>query len=402
MSANGPSPEPQPRPRRHRAPLRLAVRRATAITAALAGLVAAGGGSAAPVAAEESATTSRSVYVSNSHNVATEPGAATLARFTVGPDGRLTAAETVPAKDGARGIAFAPDRRHAYVASLQSNEISVFELGAGGELVGRAGSVPASGPFGITMAPDGETVYVAEQAADRVTAFAVQPDGGLVRRDDAITEVPVPKDVAVTPDGRFLYVSHGDFSDDVPDPVTGFQLGTDGDLGRPLPPVPAGAAGAEILVTPNGGFVYVVNEISDEVVGFRIGRDGRLTQVARFVVANDHIEGAAVSPDGRLLYTGAFGFHPSTPDFPPDPSRPSALLAFRIGTAGDLTLVATVPTPDPIGIAFSPDGHRLYVSSYTTSQITTFAVQPSGGLAPLQTLPSGGPRPAFQSVSLPS
>jgi hypothetical protein len=130
--------------------------------------------------------------------------------------------------------------------------------------------------------------------------------------------------------------------------------------------------------------VSLTPQISNEIVGYRIGRDGQLTEVARVLSPSERVEGAVVSPDGRLLYAGTFGFQPETPDFPPDPTRPSALLAFRIGTGGELTLVATIPTPDPIGIAFGPDGRRLYVSSYTANEITTFAVQPTGGLTPLQ------------------
>lgn len=298
-------------------------------------------------------------------------------------------------------MVFAPDRRHAYVVSSQSNQVSVYEIGPDGELGRRLGGVAAAGPFGITMAPDGDTVYVAELGANQVAAFAVQSDGTLVRQDTEITAVAAPKDVAVTPDGRFLYVSHGNVADEERDVVDGFALEADGDMGRPLPSVPAGTSGAEIMVTPDGRFVYVVNQLSSEVVGYRIGRDGQLAEVAR-IAAGEWIEGATVSPDGRFLYGCTLGFRPPTPDFPPDPSRPSALLVLRIGTGGDLALAATVSIPDPSGIAFGPDGRRPYVSSYTTSEITTFAVQPSGGLTRLQTLPSGGPRPAFQSVSVPS
>jgi 6-phosphogluconolactonase len=380
-----------------------AARRAAAVLAvAVLSVASAAAIAAAPADGSAATGEARSVYVTNSDNVPSDPGDANITRFTIRPDGRLTVAETVPAPQGARGIVFTPDRRYAYVVSSSSNVVSAYEIGRGGELGRRLGSVASPGPFGITMAPDGDTVYVGELGGNQVAAFAVQPDGRLARQDTEVPAVPVPKDVAVTPDGRFLYVSHGDFSDDVADAVTGFELEADGDLGRPLPPVPAGASGAEITVTPDGRFVYATHQISNEIVGYRIGRDGRLTEVARVVSPSERVEGAVVSPDGRLLYAGAFGFQPTTPDFPPDPRRPSALLAFRIGAGGGLTPVATIRTPDPIGIAFGPDGRRLYVSSYSASEITTFAVQPTGGLTPLQTLPSGGPRPAFQSVSVPS
>jgi 6-phosphogluconolactonase len=380
--------------------------RAAAVMAVAVLSVTSAAATAAPADGSATAGTAtgdaHSVYVTNSDNVPSDPGDANITRFTIRPDGRLTAAETVPASQGTRGIVFTPDRRHAYVVSMSSNEVSAYQIGPGGELGRRLGSVPSPGPFGITMAPDGDTVYVGELGGGQVAAFAVQPDGRLARQDTEVPAVPVPKDVAVTPDGRFLYVSHGDFSDEAPDAVSGFELEADGDLGRPLPPVPAGASGAEITVTPDGRFVYATHQISNEIVGYRIGRDGQLTEVARVVSPSERVEGAAVSPDGRLLYAGAFGFQPTTPDFPPDPTRPSALLAFRIGSGGELTPAATVPTPDPIGLAFGPDGRRLYVSSYSASEIATFAVQPTGGLTPLQTLPSGGPRPAFQSVSVPS
>jgi PKD domain/Lactonase, 7-bladed beta-propeller len=203
----------------------------------------------------------------------------------------------------------------------------------------------------------------------------------------------------VTPDGRFLYVSHGTPQDTARSDIVGFAIQPGGGLGPVVARAEAGISGAETLVTPNGRFVYVVHQRSDDVVGFRIGANGSLTEVTR-VVGAVWLEEAAMSPDGRLLYAGSIGFRPPDPDFPPDPDRPSALLGFRINDDGSVTQVARVPMPDPAGIAFAPDGRHVYASSYTRHSVTAFAVERSGGLTALQTLDTRGDRPAFHSTSV--
>lgn len=378
-----------------------AIRRAvaTAATVAVLSLVA---GSPSATADPDDATApagsfARPVYVTNSANVG---GVANVIRFATQPDGRLAPVDVEPAAMGARGMVITPDLRFAYVAATQSNEITMYRVGGDGALT-RFGSVTTVSPFGIAIAPNGSTVYVANGAAGTVSAFAVDPvDGGLEQRGDPVsTGEAAPKEPAVTPDGRFVYVSHGSPTDTARSDVVGLAVQPDGSLAGEVGRAEAGISGAGINVTPNGRFVYVLHQASDEVVGFRIGADGSLTEVAR-VGGGVWLEAAGMSPDGRLLYAASLGFRPSTPDFPPDPNRPSALFGFRVGDDGSLTRVARVAMPDPIGIAFAPGGRHAYVSSYTTSTVTAFAVERSGGLTALQTLGTQGDRPAFHSTSI--
>ena len=73
---------------------------------------------------------------------------------------------------------------------------------------------------------------------------------------------PGPAGVAVTPDGKFLYVSNQFDST-----VTTFSVDASGLLTRG-PVVPVGTAPSALAITPDGGFLYVAN--SSTVSGFAI------------------------------------------------------------------------------------------------------------------------------------
>jgi len=68
-----------------------------------------------------------------------------------------------------------------------------------------------------------------------------------------------PITVAITPDGRTLYVSNYQG-----DTVTPIQA----DTGMPLNPVKVGVQPDDLAVTPDGRAVYVVNYSSDDSPGY--------------------------------------------------------------------------------------------------------------------------------------
>jgi 6-phosphogluconolactonase (cycloisomerase 2 family) len=341
----------------------------------------------------------RPLYVTNSDNedpADQDDAQSNVTQFAIASGGRLTPGATVDAPFGARAMVFTPDLRHAYVANGQSNTISQYSIGPGGRL-DLVDDVPTDLNAGLAITPDGRTVYVLNTVTNTLSVFGVEPTGRLDARGSVDAGGATPKDLVVTPDGRFLYVTHGmPPGGPVTSVVTGFAIGPDGMPGPKVadggPGTGEGVSGHEISMTPDGRFVYVVHTASDQILGYRVGADGSLTQVVR-QPTDDFPEGIAVSPDGRSLYAGLFGD-------PLVPGARSALLGFAVGAGGQLTPTTEVDMSTPIGIAFAPDGRHLYVTSYRTSEVTAFRVDPAGGVTRLQTLPSGGLQPAFHSASV--
>src|SRR4029450_4894988 len=136
---------------------------------------------------------------------------------------------------------FAAPARKAYVGNFKDNTVSVIDTDAGAVVA----TVPvAAGPHGMAITQDGRTVYVSgdasssvdviDTATDKVVktipvgktpnGIALTPDDRLllvtVYGEDrlafidtatqsviATTDVPKPHTVAISPDGRFAYVS---------------------------------------------------------------------------------------------------------------------------------------------------------------------------------------------------
>lgn len=342
----------------------------------------------------------RLLYVTNSGMIAPgDPnvGPHNTATFTIGQTGALTPfGSPVPDVTQPRGIVFSPTGRTAYVADSGGDAVAPFRVGDDGALTPLSPPVPSGDfPYGIAMAPNGKTLYVAHFSSRDVAAFAVADDGSLSPLAPPVkTGHDSVKGAAITPDGRFLYVTHGMPSDQDPDVVVRFDIRPDGTLSAPAPATPIGVSGAGIVITPDGRFLYVVCQGSDDVWGFGIGEDGDLTPLPDMPQqAPDFPEGAAVAPDSRHLYVSAVGSEHADQD---------GLWTFAIEADGALTrLGERVPTGDgPAAPIATPDGKRVYVSNFRSDDVSAYDVLPSGQLREIagSPFPSQGEGPAFGAV----
>ena len=194
---------------------------------------------------------------------------------------------------------FAPSGTALFVANSASNNVATYTVNSNVSLT--AGSTSPTGVTPTAMAVDsaGHFLFVANQgsqidpASGTVSVFAIQ-NGSLSEVAGSPFRVatplapsgPGPSGIAVTPDGKFLYVANqfdGTVSSFSVDATSGAL--TNGTT-RPVGTAPAGMA-----ITPDGGFLYVANSGSSSVSGFAIcnqvvsscgdpnGPDGSLTAV---------------------------------------------------------------------------------------------------------------------------
>jgi len=190
-----------------------------------------------------------------------------------------------------------PAGRFALVADLGTDRVVVYEFDAeSGALVPRperdARVAPGSGPRHLAFHPGGQFVYLVNELAATVVAFGYDGAAGVLRELQTVSTVPdgyagyrAAAEIVVHPDGRFLYVTNRSSpSDSAPsergeDTIAWF--GIDQRSGRltPLGRVDSGGAVPRTLaIGPDGTRLYVANQRGGNLTTFLIDQPtGALT-----------------------------------------------------------------------------------------------------------------------------
>lgn len=244
-------------------------------------------------------------------------------------DGALTHRLPVP---NASWLAFSPDRSRLYavheqrpgsVTVLSTETLAVLdERPTGGDepthltvhgdrlLVANygSGSVAALGSDGrldvVTYPPGAHAHQVVTDPTGRwIVAVDIAHDTIHVSDDDlhehhTVTVPGGPRHIVWHPDGRRAYVVCEYVSQVVP------CTWSDGDLtpGVPMPTVAPGSTNypGEIVMAPDGRFLYVTNRGDNSIAVFAIDDEPRLT--ATVPCGGDWPRHATLDPTGRLLY----------------------------------------------------------------------------------------------------
>jgi YVTN family beta-propeller protein len=179
-----------------------------------------------------------------------------------------------------------------------------------------------------------------------------------------------PFDVAITPDGRYAYVTNGGNN-----AVSVINIATN----TLASTVTVGVAPFAVAITPDGDYAYVTNGGSASVSVISTTSN----KVSATITVGIGPYGVAFSPDGRYAYVTNFG----------------TSTVSVVSTA--LTMVvATVPVGNsPQGVAVSPDGQCVYVADFgagtvsvisTVSNTVTATVTVEAGPNDVAVTPDGG------------
>jgi len=220
----------------------------------------------------------RHLYVPNENSTETVPGCGgtcevnRVTAYSVAPNGALAALESEitgttnvnPSGPNPFGSGITPDGRFLYVSNPEdgpNGTISGFGVDSTtGLLTPLAGFPlnvsPGNHPLNMAVSPDSKHLYVATRISKTVNAYTINANGSLT---------PVPgqpfatdaadvngKALALTPDGKRLYVTAGGTDNN----VTGFNVGVGGELTKiPGSPWPTGGGTSPdleaIAITPN-------------------------------------------------------------------------------------------------------------------------------------------------------
>ena len=170
---------------------------------------------------------------------------------------------------GVLALVILPVAAHAagsvYVANARSggSTVSQFAIGAGGLLSPLSPATVAadSEPLAVAVTPDGRSVYVTNAGRNTVSQYTVDPSTGALSPKVPATVATGPSQtgpagVAVTPDGKSAYVTNASGN-------TVAQFTIDLVSGVLSPKTPAtlatGTSPHGVAVTPDGKSVYVTN-----------------------------------------------------------------------------------------------------------------------------------------------
>jgi len=192
----------------------------------------------------------------------------------------------------AHSIQVTTDNRLALVADLGIDRLLVYDFDE------RTGALsadslksrvlePGSGPRHVAIAPSGRFVYVVNELTSSVKVFAYDPTQKSLAEIQTLSTLSADvagtntaAEIIVDPQGRFLYVSNrGD------DSIVVFRIGScDGKL-TPVQRMPSGGKSPRnIALDPSDRWLLSANQRSDRINVFRVdSSDGRLTATSRSV-----------------------------------------------------------------------------------------------------------------------
>lgn len=301
-----------------------------------------------------------------------------------------------------RGLVFAQNMMYTHTVTVYraNGELAAtipdsVDLGAFG-VTGHPGTVQGA-PVEAAFAPDGRHVYVSNysmygagfgpEGTDACTPKSGYSDSFLYRVDvgrlaiDGVAPVgPVPKYVAVTPDGRAVLTTNW----------CGYDMSvTDAATLREVRRIPIGAYPRGIAVDPSSRSAYVavmgtrdvaVVDLHTYAVSWIRGVGGsprhlNIDRQGRFLYVTLNKDGRIAKVDlatRKVVGRVATGKAPRSMDLAPD-GRSLYVVNYRSDTVtkvrtADMKKVQTVKTDShPIGITYEPTASRLWVANYSGS-----------------------------------
>lgn len=242
------------------------------------------------------------------------------------------------------GLALAPDGRTLYAANIATDTIYALDLPGGAVRMKRKLDDGAR-PYCLRFAPDGGRLYVTQWGRDSIVALKADS----LETARTLTTGRHPNDLLFHPDGR-LFVSCG--NEDTVNVLDTESGQTRERIRMTLTPrAPAGATPAALALTPDGRTLFVVNSDNNAVAVVDVARPGQ-SRVQGFIPTGWYPTAVSVAPDGKRLFIGSgkglgTGPNPVT-ELPINPVTATGFPYIATLLSG---LIATVDMPDDTRLA---------------------------------------------------
>lgn len=234
-----------------------------------------------------------------------------------------------------------------------SNNVDSLPIAADGS-VSSVGVTPLPGgantPRTIAITPDAKSLYLTTAAAKKVVGYSIS--GTTLT---GLSGSPYSVDtnegaIATSPNGSFVYVATQGAS------LAVFSRAADGSLTK-VGGVdsPLGYAGMSIAVAPDGAHAYITDGTANKVHSYSVSTAGAFSEVGTARSAGANPRGIAITPDGRTLVvsstTGPINSFPVLAD----------------GTLGAAATSTTVAPKVPETLGISEDGQFAYMSDFSAA-----------------------------------
>jgi DNA-binding beta-propeller fold protein YncE len=294
----------------------------------------------------------KSVYVANSTSNS-------VSQYDVGPGGKLSpkSPPTVAAGSIPSGVAVSANGTSAYVTNGGDHTVSQYDVGPGGRLSPKSPAMVAAvfDPSGVAVSPDGRSAYVTNFEPSSISQYDVDAGGRLSPKSPATVGAPYdPTKMVVHPGGRSAYVlATGGTPSNFFFGVLQYNVGAGGRLSPKSPfrvPAPPGESPGDIAVSPDGRSVYVTN-------GTPFGEPGTVSQYSVSVGGKLSPKSPPTVPTlrgpGGVAVSGRSVYVTNAPTF----DRPGRVSQYNIGAGGRLSPKSpptVVAGASPLAVAVTP------------------------------------------------
>jgi len=275
----------------------------------------------------------------------------------------------IPVGQQPTGIALTPDGARAYVANRADNTVSVINTATN--------TVIASIPVGqypqlLSVSPDGSRLYIANTNGGSVSIVDTGTNSPL-ETISGLTNMPTG--VHFSPNGSVVYVADQGGALSIIDPATATLLNNLPIQGNPI----------DVAVTPDGKRLYVSNSLSSGVSGIDVLDATSLTQTG-FVPVNTGTAGLAMTPDGSEVYAAEQGLRSVSIV---NTGTNTVTTSIPVGNGTSFVVLGkspsqTVATPSGANVTITGNGVSLTFSSVSSPGSTTVTSIPASeaGIAP--------------------
>lgn len=311
--------------------------------------------------------------VANGYVFAALPTPSQIAVYREDPNsGVLTpvSGSPFPAGPGIQSLAIHPSHQYMYAANSGQSNISLFTIASNGILTESSRTTVTGTPLFVVLDLKGTYLYVGCVGPNSISVFSVG-SGGVLTAVGGPAEIGLPPlNMAVAPNGNFLYVT-GSTSSNLPGVVQVFSVNA-GVLTPILgSPFQTGRTPQGLAITPNGSYLYTANFGDNTISEFSIGTGGSLTAVEGSPLGETYNGpiGLQVDNSGKFLYVAN--------------KTSGNIAAYSIGTGGALLLLPNSPFGaggNPGLFAVDPSGHYLFVATVVSGpQVQSFFLNASNG-----------------------
>lgn len=206
------------------------------------------------------------------------------------------------------------------------------------------------GAVGIAITPDGKTLYVANDDAGEVSVIDTLTNQKVMIN---ISVGSHPFGVAITPDGKKVYVTHDGTASGDPANDTISVINTSTNKVEATIKLDSGSNPHGIAITRDGTKAYVANYMLDTVSVIDTLKDKVTATVS--LLSKSGPFGIVITPDGTKAYIT---------------NRASSSVSI-INTSTNKTIGSNIPVGfGPSGISITPDGSKVYVANNTSDSVS--------------------------------